>query len=97
VRGVPVPLPPLQLQRDVTDELNQLSTFVNHAAAECGSALARASALRQGIFKKAFSGQLVPRDLNDESASALLDRIRAARAQSVPAQARKQPRKKVRA
>lgn len=37
--------------------------------------LKRAEALRQSILKKAFSGQLVPQDPDDEPASVLLDRI----------------------
>ena len=46
------------------------------------TALQQAEALRQSILKKAFSGQLVPQDPNDEPAAVLLDRIRAARAAS---------------
>jgi len=48
--------------------------------AEIDAALTRADALRQSILKKAFSGQLVPQDPNDEPASALLERIKADRA-----------------
>ena len=40
-----------------------------------------ATVLRQAILKKAFSGQLVSQDPNDEPASVLLDRIRAEREQ----------------
>ena len=47
--------------------------------AEVEASLARAEALRQAILKKAFSGELVPQDPNDEPAHALLARIRAAR------------------
>lgn len=49
------------------DQLNQTIT----------TALRQAEALRQSILKKAFSGQLVPQDPNDEPASALLARIKA--------------------
>ena len=45
--------------------------------AEVDASLARADALCQSILKKAFAGQLVPQDSDDESASALLARIRA--------------------
>ncbi|SOZ34141.1 restriction endonuclease subunit S [Cupriavidus neocaledonicus] len=41
------------------------------------STLQQAAALRQSILKKAFAGQLVPQDPNDEPASALLARIKA--------------------
>lgn len=44
------------------------------------TALQQADALRQSILKKAFSGQLVPQDPNDEPASALLARIKSERA-----------------
>lgn len=40
----------------------------------------KAEVLRQSILKKAFSGQLVPQDPDDEPASKLLDRIKAERA-----------------
>jgi type I restriction enzyme S subunit len=39
----------------------------------------RSAALRQAILAKAFSGNLVPQDPNDEPASNLLERIRAER------------------
>jgi type I restriction enzyme S subunit len=42
--------------------------------------LRRAASLRHAILKKAFEGKLVPQDPNDEPASVLLERIRAARA-----------------
>lgn len=41
------------------------------------TSLQQAEVLRQSILKKAFSGELVPQDPNDEPASALLARIRA--------------------
>ena len=44
---------------------------------EVDTNLARADALRQSILKKAFAGQLVPQDPDDEPAQALLARIRA--------------------
>lgn len=46
---------------------------------EIDASLARAEALRQTILNKAFSGELVPQDPNDEPAEALLVRIRARR------------------
>ncbi len=53
--------------------------------------LLRANALRQAILKKAFSGQLVAQDPNDEPASVLLDRIKADREKTVK---NKTPKKK---
>jgi type I restriction enzyme S subunit len=45
----------------------------------CDLAQTRAARLRQAILKKAFEGKLVPQDPHDEPASALLERIGAAR------------------
>ncbi len=42
--------------------------------------LAKAQALRQSILKRAFAGELVPQDPNDEPAEKLLERIKAEKA-----------------
>ena len=49
---------------------------------EIDASLARADALRQSILKKAFVGQLVLQDPDEEPASALLERIQAGRART---------------
>ena len=49
---------------------------------EIDANLARADALRQSILNKAFAGQLVPQNPDDEPASVLLERIRAGRAKA---------------
>ncbi len=54
----------------ITDQLEQTIT----------TALQQSEVLRQSILKKAFSGQLVPQDPNDEPASVLLERIKAEKA-----------------
>ena len=51
-------------------------------------------ALRHSILKRAFSGELVAQDPNDEPASALLDRIRAAREQAAKNNHAKKTKKK---
>ena len=49
---------------------------------EIDANLARADALRQSILKKAFAGELVPQDPNDEPASTLVAPARAARTEA---------------
>jgi len=77
-----------------SDEQRELVALVQEKLSEAdqldqtlATALQQADALRQSILKKAFSGQLVKQDKNDEPATALLERIRAARAAS-PAKGR---------
>ena len=48
--------------------------------AKVASAKSRIDHLTQSILAKAFRGELVPQDPNDEPASALLERIQAQRA-----------------
>tara|TARA_R110000868_G_scaffold370418_3_gene633903 strand:- start:462 stop:665 length:204 start_codon:yes stop_codon:yes gene_type:complete len=48
-------------------------------------AKARTNRLTQSILAKAFSGELVPQDSNDESASKLLARIQIQQAKLQPA------------
>ena len=52
------------------------------------------SQLDQSILAKAFRGELVPQDPNDEPASVLLDRIRAEREASAPSRQKTENRKR---
>lgn len=57
------------------------------------SELKRAHLLKQSILQKAFSGQLVPQDPNDEPASVLLERIKAEKVEELAkAKANKAPK-----
>lgn len=66
-------------QRRIVAEVERRLSVVAALEREVEAALARAGRLRQSILKRAFEGRLVPQDPNDEPASALLERIRAAR------------------
>jgi len=63
-------------------EIDEISKIIEQNISICSKIeedlsqqLKLAEALRQSILKKAFSGQLVPQNPNDEPASALLERI----------------------
>ena len=79
VSVLPIPLPTLAEQRRIVAEVERRLSVIQQAEATVEASLKRAERLRQSILKRAFSGQLVPQDPNDEPASVLLERIRAER------------------
>jgi type I restriction enzyme S subunit len=80
ISRLPVPIPPTAEQTRIVEELDRRFTLLATLGSEIASKLARAARLRQSILQRAFEGKLVPQDTNDEPASVLLERIRAARA-----------------
>ena len=76
MRKIPVPLSPLPEQKQVVSELERNLSVADEIEATIKSELKRSERLRQSILKHAFSGKLVPQDLNDEPASVLLEKIR---------------------
>ncbi len=77
----PFPYCSIKEQREIARILERILSFVDETEGSIDQELLKADALRQSILKKAFSGQLVAQDPNDEPASVLLDRIRAEREQ----------------
>jgi len=71
----------------VTERLETALSEADQLDQTLATALQQADALRQSILKKAFHGQLEKQAKNDEPATALLERIRAARVTS-PAKGR---------
>ena len=79
LKSFPVPAPSRDDQRAVVDKLQTLKNSEDHLRTDLDRAELQLRALRRSILSMAFSGQLVPQDPADESASILLDRIRASR------------------
>ncbi|WP_255012174.1 restriction endonuclease subunit S [Roseovarius sp. M141] len=77
IKAMPVPICSPAEQAQITRILGARLDAATRLEAEIDAALTRADALRQSILKKAFSGQLVPHDLSDEPAAALLAQIKA--------------------
>lgn len=71
-----VPLPPQAELAQIVSEVARRLSLVGALEATVEADLRRAEHLRQSILERAFSGQLVPQDPNDELASMLLERIR---------------------
>jgi type I restriction enzyme S subunit len=66
----------LNLQRHIVQRVRERMSVIEHQRVELEEQIQRAETLRQAILKRAFSGQLVPQDPQDEPACVLLERIR---------------------
>jgi len=75
------PICSLEEQKNLSEILSKQMSVIIENEQKIEDDLIKAEALRQSILKKAFSGQLVEQDPNDEPASALLERIRAEKAE----------------
>lgn len=80
IKSMPVPICCKEEQKIIERHLESELSNVTAISDEIESGLKKAETLRQSILKKAFSGQLVPQDPNDEPASELLARIQAEKA-----------------
>ena len=76
LRRLPIPLPPREEQKIISLTIETYDDFVGKIEAIVAKESKRVSTLDQSILAKAFRGELVPQDLNDESASQLLERIK---------------------
>jgi type I restriction enzyme S subunit len=80
IRAFHIALPPVEEQREIVSRLMTALARADRVEAEAARARALLDRLEAAILAKAFRGELVPQDPGDESASVLLDRIRAQRA-----------------
>ena len=74
---LPIPLCPYDEQLEIVQHLNEQFSCCDQIDNGLLENLEKSQALRQSILKRAFSGQLVSQDPNDEPASELLKRIAA--------------------
>lgn len=78
---LPIPLAPLMEQKEIAQRVEKLFKLTDEIEQRYQKARAYVDKLPQAILAKAFRGELVPQDPNDEPASVLLERIRAERAE----------------
>lgn len=81
-RALPVPVAPELEQLEIVRRLHTKLAGRRRTLAEVIQSQTDLQSLDQSILAKAFRGELVPQDPNDEPASVLLDRIRAEREQA---------------
>ena len=77
---VPIALPSLEEQTEIVRRVETLFAFADRLEARLQYAQTAAERLTPALLAKAFRGELVPQDPNDEPATELLRRLRAARA-----------------
>jgi type I restriction enzyme S subunit len=87
-----VPFVPVAQQQDVVHRIETAFAWVVRIASEVTSARKLIDHLDQAVLDKAFQGELVPQDPNDEPASMLLERIRAERA-AAPTKVKRAPKR----
>ena len=75
----PFELPPIEEQQEIVRRAQELFTLADQLEAKLAAARKIVDRLTPALLAKAFRGELVPQDPNDEPASVLLERIRAAR------------------
>jgi type I restriction enzyme S subunit len=75
MKSFTVPLPPLIEQQEIVRRVESLFTMADTVEKQFLEAKARTNRLTQSILAKAFRGELVAQDSNDESAELLLRKI----------------------
>ncbi len=75
LRTIPVSLPTLAEQQEIVRRVEDLFAFADRIEARLATAQKTVERLTPATLGKAFRGELVPQDPNEEPASALLERL----------------------
>lgn len=77
------PVAPLKEQQRIVSKIEEIFSAQEKMGEDIEVALARITSLRQAILNRAFTGRLIPQNLNDEPASISLKRIRGEREEGI--------------
>ncbi|MBN1664815.1 MAG: restriction endonuclease subunit S, partial [Deltaproteobacteria bacterium] len=83
LKSISFPLPSIQEQREIVKQVEALFRLIKKVESRYKKTKAQIDKLTQSILAKAFRGELVPQDPNDEPASELLKRIKAEKAKTI--------------
>lgn len=89
--SLPIAVPPKPELEEVVRQAGRLLRLADELDRRLALALQKTKQLTPATLAKAFRGELVPQDLNDEPADALLARIRAEREMAAAAPRRRRP------
>jgi type I restriction enzyme, S subunit len=78
IKAFPLQLPTIDEQREVARRVDKLFGIADILNCRYGVSAARVGKLTPSVLAKAFRGELVPQDSNDEPAGELLERLAAA-------------------
>jgi type I restriction enzyme S subunit len=84
LKDTTVLIPPIEEQKEIVRKVEELFHFADSIEARYQKAKAWFDKLPQSILAKAFRGELVPQDENDEPASELLKCIQQAKQTNLP-------------
>jgi type I restriction enzyme S subunit len=79
-----LPRPPLEEQKEIVRRIEIAFSWIERLATETTNARKLIDYLDQAVLAKAFRGELVPQDPNDEPATVLLERIKQERGIAAP-------------
>ncbi len=75
IEALPFGCPPLAEQQEIVRRVEGLFTLADQIETRFQKALAQVDKLTPSLLARAFRGELLPQDINDEPASELLERI----------------------
>lgn len=94
VKNFAIPLPSLEEQSEIVRRVEKLFAFADRLEERLSQAQAAVQKLTPALLAKAFRGELVPQDPNDEPASELLKRLQESRTEYAKPSRAKKPRAK---
>jgi type I restriction enzyme S subunit len=75
LKNLPIAIPPKSEQEEIFDLVNKYLSLADRVEQFCQKAKDNVYRLTQSILTKAFRGELIPQNPNDEPASILLKRV----------------------
>jgi type I restriction enzyme S subunit len=84
IKAQMINVPDIEEQKQIVKRVESLSTLADKVEKQYQQAKQRTDKLTQSLLAKAFRGELVPQDPNDEPAEKLLARIQAERGKQKP-------------